>query len=348
MERSSSFRSGIGVCILILALARGAQAQYSGGSGTAQDPYLIATAADLIALGQTPGDYDKHFVLTADIDLNPNLPGRRVFNEALIAPIRTITRGVGIVDPIFMGVFDGNDHTISNLTIRGSGRLALFGASGYPAAITNLGLKDVDISGTGHDVGGLVSFNYGSITNCRSIGTISGSLSVGGLANMTYGSISGSYSEGVVNGTNWVGGLVGVAHGSISNCYSENAVRGYSDIGGLVGRNSSGQVSNCYGVGTVTGNYDVGGLVGTSYAGSVLASFWDLRTSGQMISAGGTSKTTTEMQTADTCLDAKWDFMGETVNGVEDLWWIVEGNDYPRLWWELNEVMPKSDETVDE
>jgi len=322
MERSSSFRSGIGVCILIIALARGAQAQYSGGSGTAQDPYLIATAADLIALGQTPGDYDKHFVLTADIDLNPNLPGRRVFNEALIAPIRTITRGVGIVDPIFMGVFDGNDHTISNLTIRGSGRLALFGASGYPAAITNLGLKDVDISGTGHDVGGLVSFNYGSITNCRSIGTISGSLSVGGLANMTYGSISGSYSEGVVNGTNWVGGLVG--------------------------RNSSGQVSNCYGVGTVTGNYDVGGLVGTSYAGSVLASFWDLRTSGQMISAGGTSKTTTEMQTADTFLDAKWDFMGETVNGVEDLWWIVEGNDYPRLWWELNEAMPKSDETVDE
>jgi len=25
---------------------------------------------------------------------------------------------------------------------------------------------------------------------------------------------------------------------------------------------------------------------------------------------------------------------GETANGTEDIWWIVEGKDYPRLWWE--------------
>ena len=37
-----------------------AQAQYSGGQGTAEDPYLIATAADLIAFGDAPEDYDKH------------------------------------------------------------------------------------------------------------------------------------------------------------------------------------------------------------------------------------------------------------------------------------------------
>ena len=50
------------------------------------DPYQIATAADLIALGETPDDYDKHFILTADIDLDPNLPGRKVFDKAVIAP----------------------------------------------------------------------------------------------------------------------------------------------------------------------------------------------------------------------------------------------------------------------
>jgi len=22
-------------------------------------------------------------------------------------------------------------------------------------------------------------------------------------------------------------------------------------------------------------------------------------------------------------------------NGTEDIWWILEGKDYPRLWWEL-------------
>ena len=62
-----------------------AHAQYSGGHGTSADPYQIATAADLIALGETPTDYDKHFILTADIDLDPNLPGRRVFDNAVIA-----------------------------------------------------------------------------------------------------------------------------------------------------------------------------------------------------------------------------------------------------------------------
>ena len=30
-------------------------------------------------------------------------------------------------------------------------------------------------------------------------------------------------------------------------------------------------------------------------------------------------------------------WMGETANGTEDIWWILEGKDYPRLWWELDE-----------
>ena len=44
--------------------------------------------------------------------------------------------------------------------------------------------------------------------------------------------------------------------------------------------------------------------------------------------------TTTEMQTAATFLDAGWDFVDETENGTDDIWWIDEGQDYPRLWWE--------------
>ena len=30
-------------------------------------------------------------------------------------------------------------------------------------------------------------------------------------------------------------------------------------------------------------------------------------------------------------------YVGETANGTEDLWWILEGKDYPKLWWELEE-----------
>jgi hypothetical protein len=42
------------------------------------------------------------------------------------------------------------------------------------------------------------------------------------------------------------------------------------------------------------------------------------------------------MQTAKTFLDAGWDFVGETANGPEDIWRILEGKDYPRLWWETH------------
>jgi hypothetical protein len=35
--------------------------------------------------------------------------------------------------------------------------------------------------------------------------------------------------------------------------------------------------------------------------------------------------------------EAGWDFVGETANGTQDIWWILEGKDYPRLWWELTE-----------
>jgi hypothetical protein len=76
----------------------------------------------------------------------------------------------------------------------------------------------------------------------------------------------------------------------------------------------------------------VGDSVGVG--GSVTASFWDTQTSGQITGVWGTGKTTVEMQTAKTFLDAGWDFVGETANGTNDIWWILEGRDYPHLWWE--------------
>jgi hypothetical protein len=79
----------------------------------------------------------------------------------------------------------------------------------------------------------------------------------------------------------------------------------------------------------------VGGLVGDNCDGTISSSFWDTQTSAQATSADGTGKTTAEMQTAITFLNAGWDFVGETANGTEDIWWIDEGKDYPRLWWEL-------------
>jgi len=293
-----------------------AQRRYAGGTGEPNDPYQIATAAGLMALGETPEDYDKHFILCADIDLDPNLPGRKVFDRAVIAPDIDDLAGWLQGTP-FTGVLDGKGHTISHPVIVGDSYLGLFGWSRDEAKVRNLGLVDVYLSASGDCVGGVIGSNGGSVTQC--------------------------FCTGAIRGEGWVGGLVGTNGGSVTECYSTGTVSGDQTVGGLVGGNSSGGVDgwdggirNCYSTGAVDGNYDVGGLVGGG-GGTVVACFWDTQTSGQTSSAGGTGKTTDQMQTAETFLDAGWDFMGETVNGPNDVWKIAEGLDYPRLWWEEHE-----------
>ena len=57
-----------GLLLLVLLLTCTVQAKYGGGNGTAEDPHRIATAEDLMLLGDTPEDWSSHFKLVADID----------------------------------------------------------------------------------------------------------------------------------------------------------------------------------------------------------------------------------------------------------------------------------------
>jgi hypothetical protein len=151
-----------------------------------------------------------------------------------------------------------------------------------------------------------------------------------------WGQIATSYSSGIVAGVGWVGGLVGLNdEGSITNCYSTAIVTG-DRCGGLVGLMDGGSITSNYSTGSVSGSENVGGLVGGSHHW-VNECFWDIQTSGQTTSAIGVGLTTADMQTANTYLEAGWDFVDETENGTEDIWWIDEGNDYPKLWWEAAE-----------
>ena len=272
------------------------QAKYSGGTGEPDDPYRIATAQDLIVLGENPQDYDKHFILTTDIDLDPNLPGRKVFDSAVIAP-DTNDGKFGFQGTRFTGVFDGSGHTISHLTIAGGSYLGLFGRLGSKNQVRNLGVVDINISGLGDCVSGLVGFNSGTITNgyieggnvsgvnkvgglvgynsggtlnyCYSACAVSGKDRVGGLVGTHHwsGSISNSYSTGSVTGSeNHIGGLVGYNSDILNCCYSTCAVSGEDSVGGLVGINRFGSISNSYSTGNVTGSgYHIGGLVGLNY-----------------------------------------------------------------------------------
>jgi hypothetical protein len=340
------------------------------GLGTGEQPYLIRDARDLGTVWFKPL---AHYCLEASVDLSGT------------------TWSMAVV-PWFEGTFDGNDHTISHLTIKGGSYLGLFSQLGFGAKISNLGLKVANVKGTGNYIGSLVGENNGSIVKAYSTGMVSGSWYVGGLAGCnSYGDIAASYSTGTVIGGRIIGGLVGKNLSSIASSFSSGTVTGLGSAGGLVGSNSDGLVrsdlggehsngsiatsySNCkvkayYSLGglvgvnfsSITSSYStgtakgyspdslVGGLVGNNGGqhgnGSITTSFWDIETSGlsnMCVSLydeakscdDSYGKTTTEMQRAGTFLEAGWDFVDETKNGTDDIWWIHEGQDYPRLWWQ--------------
>ena len=92
-----------------------------------------------------------------------------------------------------------------------------------------------------------------------------------------------------------VGGLVGRNWRTIMDSYATSSVRGSFSVGGLVGVNG-GIITNSYATGSVSGEDNVGGLVGFDDEGTITNSYWDTDTSGIETSAGGTSKTTVELQ----------------------------------------------------
>jgi hypothetical protein len=273
------------------------------------------------------------------------------------------------------GLVGNNSSTMTNCYADGdvSGEHDVGGLAGRHSyrTMTNC-YATGDASGTEWVVGGLVGENYsGTISNSYATGTASGYMYVGGLAGWNWGgTISHCYSTGAASGTrsnvggfvgsNYddatinncystgsaagnedVGGFAGNNNSTITNCYSAGGVSGHSDVGGLVGENYRGTIANSYSIGSVTGTgSDVGGLVGEHYRGKVAASFWDVNTSGQTTSGAGTPKTTAEMQTESTFTDAGWDFVGETFNGIEDIWFIPR-QDYPHLWWQGMQVPMK-------
>jgi hypothetical protein len=239
---------------------------YSGGSGTTEEPYQIATAEDLNDIGNHPEDWGKHFILVNDV----NLAGYT----------GTQFRIIGNSTTTFTGVFDGNNRRVLNFTWNSSGRsyIGLFGYVGIEGQIKNVALENVSINAvSGNYTGGLVGWNKGSINNCYSTSAVSGSQYVGGLVGYNIeGSISNCYSMGSVSGSSssyYVGGLVGRnSSGSINNCYSTGAITGRSYLGGLVGYNYFGSISNCYSMGSVSGSsssYYVGGLVGRNSSSSI-------------------------------------------------------------------------------
>ena len=218
---------------------------------------------------------------------------------------------IGTFDAQFSGTFNGQGYRISNLFINRPDEMyvGLFGVVDNGGVIQGIGVVN---------------------------GNFTGYAGVSSLTGGNEGIVSSSYFTGNVNGTAWVGGLVGANAGTVGNSYSTGHVTGKQSVGGLVGDNIQGTVINSYSTGGVTGNLSVGGLVGNN-TGTVNNSFWDIETSGQATSNGGTGKNTTEMQDIDTFSGATWNITAVANPGTRNLsyiWNIVDNVTYPFLSWQ--------------
>lgn len=261
------------------------KAAFGGGNGSsAEEAYEISTPVQLVQLA-----YDveasllyegKYFKLMNNLDLS-GIPEW--------TPIGTTANQ-------FKGTFDGNGHTVSNVTIGGPTLynneltdVGLFGCIGSNASVSNVFVANISVySNVSGKTGGLVGFNDGGIINhCGTSGSIYGAGTVGGLVGQNKGDITNSFaSVDITSSGSSSGGLVGSNDGgNFINCFATGNIDAgaYPTAGGLVGYtvNWSGTsyIQNCYATGNVSGSAwgYIGGLFGRNYEGrtTLTDNYWN-------------------------------------------------------------------------
>jgi hypothetical protein len=256
------------------------------GDGSSGNPYEISSLENLYWITENTARWGYHYIQVANIDASETATW---FYRAGWKPIgNAITK--------FTGSYNGQGYRIDNLYCSrySNSYIGLFGYTDG-AAISNVGLTNVQLTGDAH-TGGLIGYNNNTeIGACYSTGSVSGTSNIGGLIGYNVNSpVTESHSSGSVTGISSAGGLIGYSSSNspgdhiIDNCYSSNSVDGTGSLGGLVGTlvgfisdsfnngdiNGSGEnvggligaidgaIFNCYNTGTVSGASFVGGLLG--------------------------------------------------------------------------------------
>lgn len=268
--------------LLLTAITAPAQSIGLTGNGTAADPYLITDKEDLATLAsavnnstteENAGAFSgTYFRLEANIDMD----------GVEFTPIGNDFQHT------FGGIFDGNGKTLSNLSVATgeNGYAGLFGRISETGIISNLTIKDAEITTSGLCAGGIAGDCDGKIADCtiENVRIVNSYQLTGGIAGLLKGtaenvSVSG-YIEG---GENSVGGITGQNYSTISNAYCSADVvskaTGYScTVGGISGTCYLGGAlitGSCF-TGTVTSENDnlfCGGITGNLYKGRIEKSF---------------------------------------------------------------------------
>ena len=214
------------------------------GTGTAEDPYQIGSAAALAEFRDkvNGGERDADAVLIANIDLSEICSDEKDTSWTPIGNAQTVS------GKTYKGSFDGQGHSVKNLYIAGSETAGLFGYIGSSGTVQNLRVSGSITNTSNHTTGGgVVAINDGRIENCCSSVTI--------IATATGNNVT-------------VGGVVGrnAIGSSVTNCCNSSSVSGTGSgsgpifVGGVVGQNFNGSVTNCYFLQTADVNKDLQGI----------------------------------------------------------------------------------------
>ena len=271
---------------------------FSGGTGTAGDPYLIATPFDLVNLSRTVNVWEENgryaacaYRVTAPLNLS-GMPGW--------VPVGTRDSDFPTGNAtlfFFRGVFDGGFQPVTGLTGAHGERVGLFSQT-ENAVLKNVCLKEVaaesgglvrsasltrvencTVSGTvsGYPAGMLIGWGRAcAVANCSVSGSVTGVLTGGGLAGRLENSTVQDCAAAVsVTGDGYeevamIGGLTGFSQGCVvtDSFFTGELVNEDGFAGGLVGFSSNDRYLRCGSTGEVTGSARVGGLAGEA-GGSV-------------------------------------------------------------------------------
>ncbi len=130
--------------------------------------------------------------------------------------------------PVFLGVFDGQGHTVSGLKItRDTSVCGFFRYAGEGSVISNLRVEGrLDPGAQAQIVGGIAGDNRGTIRNCSFKGSSLASQAAGGICGVNHktGLISGCSFEGYAGALHQAGGIAGSNEGIVISCISKGEV----------------------------------------------------------------------------------------------------------------------------
>lgn len=237
---------------------------FAGGSGTAEDPYLISTKYHL---DNVRNYLNSNFKLINDIEFT-----EMDFSEdGDFYNYGVCWKPIGDSTTKFTGNFDGNNFKIKNLQIhkKNSDYVGLFGYV-YNGNVSNVHLVDANIEGKNY-VGSVCGYLHSAsvnnrssvvsayITSCYSSGNVIG-----------YGTYTGGicgYMNGVEYGRAAPGGSsYAYADAKVESSLNEANITGGQYAGGIVGYASSAgcTIDACVNNGTITATTAAGGILGYS------------------------------------------------------------------------------------